>query len=305
MNKKIRRAFTLIELLVVIAIIGILSGLIVVTMGGVTAKANIAKSQVFSNSLRNALMLNLVSEWKFDGSGKSDNSNLVLSDTSYLGDSWGDNDIYAINLNPKIRTGINCVYGACVEFNEEVAAIYVGDSPNLYLGSGFSLEFWFYPSTSTSSANVYKSSNEWQIYYGASTYYFHIRDDDASGYIGKTLNKNISGNVYGQWNHLVVSWNGTASSGGIKMYINGKDVSSVLTDYNSGVFTAMRDTSNDLTLQNLTSETNRIDGTRIYKEAVPSSFVKERYFSGLDILLSSGAIGLEEYQRRIDSLAGI
>jgi prepilin-type N-terminal cleavage/methylation domain-containing protein len=54
MNELIKKAFTLIELLVVIAIIGILSGLIVVSMGGVTQKANIAKAQVFSNSLKNA-----------------------------------------------------------------------------------------------------------------------------------------------------------------------------------------------------------------------------------------------------------
>jgi len=66
MNKLIKRSFALIELLVVIATIGILSGLIVVSMSGVTNKATIAKGQIFSNSLRNSLMANLVSEWKFD-----------------------------------------------------------------------------------------------------------------------------------------------------------------------------------------------------------------------------------------------
>ncbi|MDD4531329.1 MAG: prepilin-type N-terminal cleavage/methylation domain-containing protein [Candidatus Pacebacteria bacterium] len=305
MQSIIRKAFTLIELLVVIAIIGILSGLIVVTMNGVTAKANIAKSQVFSNSLRNALMLNLVSEWKFDGSGKNDNSVLVMSDTDYLVDNWGDNDIYAINLNPKIRTGNNCVYGACVEFSEESAGIYVGDSDNLYLGSGFSLEFWFYPSTSTSSANIYKGSNEWQAYYGESTFYFHIRDDDTSGYVGKTFNKGASGVGYGQWNHLVISWNGGAFSSGIRGYMNGKDVSGILSDYNSGVFTAMRNTSADFTMQNLTGEINRMDGVRIYMSPIPTSLIKENYYTGLNSLLSSGNIDFEEYRRRIDSLAGI
>jgi len=66
MHKIFRQAFTLIELLVVIAIIGILSGLIIVSMNGITNSATVAKAQVFSNSLRNALMMNLVSEWKFD-----------------------------------------------------------------------------------------------------------------------------------------------------------------------------------------------------------------------------------------------
>ena len=49
MHKIKQLAFTLIELLVVIAVIGILSGLIVVSMSGVTNKATIAKAQVFSN----------------------------------------------------------------------------------------------------------------------------------------------------------------------------------------------------------------------------------------------------------------
>ncbi|MFA5013447.1 MAG: type II secretion system protein, partial [Candidatus Paceibacterota bacterium] len=66
MNKRLFRAFTLIELLVVIAIIGILSALIIVGMNSTTQKATIAKAQVFSNSLRNSLMGNLISEWKFD-----------------------------------------------------------------------------------------------------------------------------------------------------------------------------------------------------------------------------------------------
>ena len=62
-----RVAFTLIELLVVIAIIGILSGLIITTMSGATESARIAKLKVYSNSVRDTLGANMVSEWKFDG----------------------------------------------------------------------------------------------------------------------------------------------------------------------------------------------------------------------------------------------
>ena len=64
MNK--RTAFTLIELLVVIAIIGILSGLIIVSVSGAAQKATIAKAQIFSNSLRNSLMMNMVAEFKLE-----------------------------------------------------------------------------------------------------------------------------------------------------------------------------------------------------------------------------------------------
>ena len=76
-KSKFEYAFTLIELLVVIAIIGILSGLIITTMSGATESARIAKLKVYSNSVRNTLGANLVSEWKFDNSNAND--------------SWGSN----------------------------------------------------------------------------------------------------------------------------------------------------------------------------------------------------------------------
>ncbi|MFA5432370.1 MAG: prepilin-type N-terminal cleavage/methylation domain-containing protein [Candidatus Paceibacterota bacterium] len=111
MNKKLF-AFTLIELLVVIAIIGILSGLIVVSMSGVTQKANIAKAQVFSNSLRNSLMANIVGEWKMDdGSGsvasdtwtKINNGNLTSFDFNTTTSGW--------------RVESQCIFNGCLQFD--------------------------------------------------------------------------------------------------------------------------------------------------------------------------------------------
>ncbi|MFA5431278.1 MAG: type II secretion system protein [Candidatus Paceibacterota bacterium] len=115
MNKLLKTAFTLIELLVVIAIIGILSGLIVVSMSGVTEKANIAKSQVFSNSLRNSLMINTVSQYNFnDISDAKIGTNPVAAD---IKDSWGSNNGTSVGGNPIIRGGSDCVTGKCMEFN--------------------------------------------------------------------------------------------------------------------------------------------------------------------------------------------
>lgn len=51
-----KKGFTLIELLVVIAIIGILSGLIIVTMSGATTSANDAKRKSNLDTIRKALM---------------------------------------------------------------------------------------------------------------------------------------------------------------------------------------------------------------------------------------------------------
>ncbi|MDD4531537.1 MAG: type II secretion system protein, partial [Candidatus Pacebacteria bacterium] len=120
MKEILKKSFTLIELLVVIAIIGILSGLIVVTMNGVTAKANIAKSQVFSNSLRNALMLNLVSEWKFDGSGLSDGA---TANTSYFVDTWSQKNGSVTATPPTVLSGNNCVSNSCLAFNSQFISV--------------------------------------------------------------------------------------------------------------------------------------------------------------------------------------
>lgn len=57
MQKSNKQAFTLIELLVVIAIIGILSGLIIVSMNGATNSANDAKRKANLDTIRKALIV--------------------------------------------------------------------------------------------------------------------------------------------------------------------------------------------------------------------------------------------------------
>jgi len=123
MPSLIKKAFTLIELLVVIAIIGIFSGLIVVTMSGVTQKATIAKSQIFSNSLRNALMANLVSEWKFD-----ELTTAVQGSTAL--DSWsgGNNLTVYTNSDGLDKLSTNCVSGKCLSFDGTDDYAYVSGS---------------------------------------------------------------------------------------------------------------------------------------------------------------------------------
>ena len=109
--RQFNRAFTLIELLVVIAIIGILSGLIITTMSGATESARIAKLKVYSNSVRDSLGANLVSEWKFDeGIG------------NVINDSWGINTgtwtgPLAPNTSPNFRPQSECISGQCLAFD--------------------------------------------------------------------------------------------------------------------------------------------------------------------------------------------
>ncbi|MFA5431691.1 MAG: LamG-like jellyroll fold domain-containing protein [Candidatus Paceibacterota bacterium] len=144
-NIKIYRlAFTLIELLVVIAIIDILSGLIVVSMGGITDKANIAKSQVFSNSLRNSLMLNLISEWKLD------QVNVPSADRTP--DSWSGGNTGTLKQNgwasacdtthcPQLQT-TGCVSGNCLSFDGVDDYVDVGSGAGLNMIGDFTFSVW-------------------------------------------------------------------------------------------------------------------------------------------------------------------
>ena len=144
MNKLLKQAFTLIELLVVIAIIGILSGLIVVAMGGMTTKANIARSQVFSNSLRNSLMLNLVAQYTFDDITDYVAATKILnSNAGNIPDSWAGSEGQAYG-GPTLKDGVDCVLGQCLFFDGVDDYLNVPSTSALNLGDGNkgSVEIW-------------------------------------------------------------------------------------------------------------------------------------------------------------------
>ena len=309
MDKLSKIAFTLIELLVVIAIIGILSGLIVVTMNGVTAKANIAKSQVFSNSLRNSLMMNLVSEWKFNGSGVSDGSHLTAD---YAKDSWGINDATSSSSYATVLSGSNCVEGSCVQLNNGNYGYLYSSAVNLNPGTGsLTVEGWVYATDYTYPRTRFPFGD----YAGSGTPCWAIDDSYYSNGIGILFSDGTnrfdnvmaldSGyrptNTLNKWAHIVASFDRTA--GRIYIYVNGKkqsnyaDISSVTGNvYNP---------SNRVQVGNAAGWIlyGRVDNVRIYNIATPASFVKEQYYSGLNSLFLNGGITKEEYLSRLNDYA--
>ena len=288
MNKVFQTAFTLIELLVVIAIIGILSGLIVVTMSGVTQKANIAKAQVFSNSLRNALMLNLVSEWKLDG-----NTN----------DSWGSNNgswsgPAGTNTSATYLSS-DCIFNQCLSFDGTDDCVTVANNTSLNITTSFTIEMWI-KRTAVSSDRVdllRRDSSESYAFYspvGSTSVDVRFRDVSDVAHAGTYVIVPT-----GQWNHLVGTYDGTY----LKFYLNGvlgpKD--------NIGSYT-VRAGSGDLIIGRDDPVAGRyfnglIDGVRVYGAAVPSSLVKENYYAGINSLFSRGSISQSEYLERINNIA--
>jgi len=297
MKKIIQTAFTLIELLVVIAIIGILSGLIVVTMNGVTQKANIAKAQVFSNSLRNALMLNLISEWKFDGAGLNDGDNATIA---YVQDTWSGGNSCSINGTPKVKTGVNCVGGSCLLFNGSTDSLDCGNSSSLNMGgSSVTIGTWI----KLNSLNVYHNIINKRG--AASTWPYQIDVNNSNN----VLDFSVQGTAYGvitsgnslsagTWYYVVGIRD--AAAGKLYLYINGVSAATPVSE-------SVGNTSNTaiLAIGNRSSANffnGLMDDTRIFNAAMPVSRIRSDYYAGLNNIFSVGRISAEEYNQRIKTL---
>jgi prepilin-type N-terminal cleavage/methylation domain-containing protein len=311
MSKK-QIAFTLIELLVVIAIIGILSGLIIVGMNGMTQKATIAKLQVFSNSLKNSLLMNLVSEWKFDGT-TADGGTIVASDVL---DTWSSINNGVVTATPPIvKTGSICVVGSCLSFDGiddyvDIAGSNVSTS-NLAITGAITLSAWTKFNVLGTSTTIIGRGVAFtgDANYGyclsklgaTNKIYFDIYSTTTRFYIS-------SGSVAignADWHYIVATWDGTTSTNRFKIYIDGalaaQGTSTISTiGQPNYYFRIGRDGIGQYPFNGL------IDEVRVYNATVPTSQIKEQYYSGLNKLLANSGIDVKEYQKRlaeIDSFA--
>jgi prepilin-type N-terminal cleavage/methylation domain-containing protein len=272
MNKLLKQAFTLIELLVVIAIIGILSGLIVVSMGGVTEKATIAKAQVFSNSLRNSLILNLVSEWKLDG-----NAN----------DTWGTNN--GVINGVVTSSSSNCIHESCYNFNGGNITV-----SNFSIGNTITVSMWAKVSNYNSAILFSLNGDDY-----ASGPNFYFTNNATVWNVGNgSANSFFAGYPNADWHNFVVTTSAAANN--TKLYMDG-----VLKGTTAYINTTV--TASSFRLGGWHdggySMIGLMDEVRLYDVVLPTSQIKEQYYSGLNSLLANGNIDAKEYSERINSIA--
>lgn len=286
MTKK-QIAFTLIELLVVIAIIGILSGLIVVTMSGVTTKANIAKGQVFNNSLRNALMADISSEWKFD-----EGSGTTIVDTwgngaggTWLGSGGGT------HTSPSWRTGTECVSSGCLYLDGTDDSVEFGTGIGNISNSNITISAWIKSTYDAPSYILTKGiwstgQKGWVLSNASSPTDLYFVFDDGSVHAEKRL---FTTRVF-DWTNIVLS----VSSSQYSVYKNGV------------LFGTFLRTFGDLTNGSkfiVGRGKGFYDDIRIYNNIISNSQVKEQYYAGLNNLLINGNISRERYMEEISSIA--
>jgi len=285
---KDKTGFTLIELLVVIAIVGILAGMVVVNMSGATESARIAKLKVFSDSARNSLLMNRVSEWKFDeGAGVS------VADT--VGTSVGDLTGHA----PAWKTD-NCVAGSCLQFDGSNDYASIG---NFQKPAAFTIEVWVNFSSYTQKnfpGIVWSgdSSTAWGISANFANGKMYARVSDGSAMQGWVLDDLNASNYPAGWHHLVFAGDGST----LKYYKDGKLSSSAAqTVSNSG--TSSLSIGRWGSYSSAESYFNgSIDEVRIYSQALADLDIRNRYFAGLEKFLANGKMTKEEYQKKISEL---
>jgi len=281
MKKIVKQAFTLIELLVVIAIIGILSGLIVVAMGGVTTKATIAKAQIFSNSLKNSLMLNLIAEYKLDGN---------------VEDTWGG---HAAGSTSTISVISSCVQQSCYSFDGANSYLGLNDASDLRLINGGTISVWIYPKSDgegPAGRIIDKSSDA----SGLNGYVFGLANTRRIQFKinGNGIETSDNTTTWNKWQLVTITFNGSVRT----IYIDGVQVDSdafayLPPDNSVGIRIGNRSGGLDYTFNGY------IDELRIYNVVISTSQIKEQYYTGLNNLLINGGINEEEYISRINTLA--
>ncbi|MFA5013020.1 MAG: LamG-like jellyroll fold domain-containing protein [Candidatus Paceibacterota bacterium] len=295
-------AFTLIELLVVIAIIGILSALIVVGMSSTTQKATIAKAQVFSNSLRNSLMGNLVSEWKFDGV-TADGSVATANDVLDTWSNINNGDVLLPSAHqPIVKIGSNCVSGSCLQVDGSDAYVNCGNNQVFDMTSVLTLSAWVKMTEDIVALRVFLGKG-WTT--PNRSYYMGVINNTAQFTIratGDAMQTDVYSTISLQknnWYYIV----GTADGGKMKLYINGSF--NVEGNHTGGIQISNKSISiGRLAVDSASYEfIGLIDDVRIYNAAIPISQIQQTYFAGLNKLFAKDQINIGEYQQRLSGLS--
>lgn len=257
-----RKGFTLLEILVVVTIIGILAGLIVVSMSSAREAARISKLKTFSSSLRSSLLASLVSEWRLDEA------------SGLPQDSWGSNHFIS---NTAVSAGSECVDRNCLRYDGASYQSSVGDSENLRPGEEITVESWFNLNNLTGTQTIVSKDNP-----GPTNYWMDVRGSGTQicvgGYTsasGACYNCALMAVSAGQWHHLAFSYNRQK----MKIFLDGAERSSI--DL-SCVLNASAAPVRFGTRNGAGSFINGyIDTVRIYNKALSLSEIKGNYFAGL------------------------
>ncbi|MCD6549980.1 prepilin-type N-terminal cleavage/methylation domain-containing protein [bacterium] len=249
------QGFTLIELIVVMGIIGLIMGLIMVSLQTSREKARIAKGKQFSQMINHTVGAYAVGIWKFEEIGAG---NTLVDNSGYKN--------YGVTHGATLGTG---VIGNCLEFNGVNSYVDIPNSGSM-TNEEMTIEAWIYP-RDISSLQMIVSKFGANKDYGVGVNNGHIYIWYGQG--GDYTNELGTIKAY-KWQHIALvlkSWDS------YEVYIDGKFVGSRV-----GTVPQRASSTANVEIGRAGSMgTNYfnglIDEVKIYSRAFPSALIKEHY----------------------------
>ena len=186
-----------------------------------------------------------------------------------------------------------------------------GDSDSLSFGNGttdtpFSISAWVNMADATRFRIVNKGanfSNDYEYIFATGNtdiLVFNLYDSSTGARIARKYDTALT-SFQGQWIHLVATYNGGETSGGIKIYLNGSRVDDASND--TGSYTAMENGTNPFEIGASTSGGNysngALDEVSVFNTELSASAVTTIYNSGVPNDLN-GTSGLVSWWRMGD-----
>jgi hypothetical protein len=234
---------------------------------------------------------NLVTRGQINGDIQIDLSDSLsgywlFDDSYYNGTNFFDvsGNSRSINKNPETPF-LQTERGKSLKFNDSLPTMYLPENSfNYDQDSTFAIISWINP-TDTSDSNIIgrqKISNPdfpgWklQLESSGSVSFWMINHTNEGNYLRVDTKMNVS-DLEG-WNQIAVSYDGSRDASGVKLFVNGSEVSVDVKKNNlSSGFTIAEDTSFGGFDYDVFSYTGYIDSIRVYNSTIGPSRVAERY----------------------------
>ena len=266
-NKNKSQGFTLIELIVVIGIIGLIIGLILVSLQTSREKARIAKGKQFSQMINHTLGAYAVGIWRFEEIGAG---NTLVDNSGYNNNG--------VTHGATLEAG---VLGNCLEFNGVNSYVEIANSGSM-TNEEMTVEAWIYP-RDISSLQMIVSKFGTNKDYGLGVSNGHIYVWYGQGGGDYT---NEAGTIKSyKWQHVALvlkSWDS------YEVYIDGKLVGSEsMTIPQRASSTANIEIGRAGGSVQSHYFNGLIDEVKIYSQAFPSAQIKQHYVKTRDFYVKN------------------